>query len=77
VNVVGMRRAGMSSVDVEAVRHAFHVLYRQSQPISLSLLQLEQELGHNPAVAEMLTFIHNSRRGINLCVDHDERGEAA
>lgn len=76
VNVVGMRRAGMTQAQMNAVRHAFHVLYRQGHTISFALDHLERELGEIDAVAEMISFIRQSTRGINVLEEHS-RGTAA
>jgi UDP-N-acetylglucosamine acyltransferase len=64
VNVVGMRRTGMSASHIDAVRKAFHILYREGHLVSAALAKIEQELGSNAAVAEMVAFIRNSTRGI-------------
>jgi len=76
INVVGMRRAGMSHAQVDAVRRAYHLLFRQGQVLPSALAQIEQELGHIDAVAEMVTFIRQSKRGINWARGLD-REEAA
>ena len=62
VNVVGMRRAGMTQAQINAVRHAFHVLYRQGQTVPAALEHLEKELGDIDAVVEMISFIRQSTR---------------
>ncbi len=64
VNIVGMRRAGIPNAQIEAVRRAFHILYREQLPIPAALTRVEQELGQDPAVAELVTFIRRSTRGI-------------
>jgi UDP-N-acetylglucosamine acyltransferase len=66
VNVVGMRRAGVSTAGIEAVRKAYHIIYRDELLLPQSLAQVEAELGHVAEVAEMLAFIRTSSRGINL-----------
>jgi UDP-N-acetylglucosamine acyltransferase len=66
VNVVGMRRAGLSNAQIEAVRKAYHVLYRSGLALPGALARLEQELGAADVVAEMVRFIRGSTRGINL-----------
>jgi UDP-N-acetylglucosamine acyltransferase len=69
VNVVGMRRAGMTSRQIDGVRQAYHILYRHSLTIPNALAQIERELGHVDSVVEMVTFIRRSTRGINLPAD--------
>jgi UDP-N-acetylglucosamine acyltransferase len=66
VNVIGMRRAGIVNGAIDAVRKAFHLLYRSDMVLSNSLPRIEQELGHIGEVAELLSFIRASKRGISL-----------
>jgi UDP-N-acetylglucosamine acyltransferase len=72
INVVGMRRAGMTQAQISAVRHAFHVLYRQGLTVPAALDHLEKELGGIDAVAEMITFIRQSTRGISVVDEHNQ-----
>ena len=65
VNVVGMRRAGMAGEQIQGVRRAYQILYREGRVLSAALGQIEQELGDCDAVLEMVAFIRQSRRGIN------------
>lgn len=71
VNVVGMRRAGISSASIDAVRRAFHILYRSHMLLPASLAHIERDLGQVPEVAEMLAFIRSSSRGIILNLDRE------
>jgi UDP-N-acetylglucosamine acyltransferase len=66
VNVVGMRRAGVSTEHIDAVRRAFHMLYLEHMVLPAALEKIERELGTVAEVAEMTAFIHASKRGINL-----------
>jgi UDP-N-acetylglucosamine acyltransferase len=65
VNVVGMRRAGISNDGINAVRRAFRILYREGLVIPTALARIDQELGSVDVVAEMVAFIRESARGIN------------
>ncbi len=65
VNVIGMRRAGLAHDQINAVRKAFRILYRQGLVIPNALGRIEQELGGYPAVEELVAFIRQSSRGIN------------
>jgi UDP-N-acetylglucosamine acyltransferase len=76
INVVGMRRAGMSTAHIDAVRRAFHIIFREGHLIPTALAHIEQELGTVPAVAELIAFIRRSTRGINLKLVRGH-GEAA
>jgi UDP-N-acetylglucosamine acyltransferase len=70
VNVVGMRRAGISNASIDAVRQAFSILFRTHGTLAPALAQVEKELGHVAEVAEMVAFIRASSRGINFGARH-------
>lgn len=74
VNVVGMRRAGVGADQINAVRQAFRVLYLEKNILPVALGKVEAQFGHHSAVAEMLSFIRSSERGINFGRDHDRQG---
>jgi UDP-N-acetylglucosamine acyltransferase len=69
VNVVGMRRAGIKTASIDAVRKAFHIIFRQENVLPFALAQVEQELATVPEVRELVQFIRNSRRGISGFVE--------
>jgi UDP-N-acetylglucosamine acyltransferase len=71
VNVVGMRRAGIPNAHIDAVRRAFHLLYRSQMVVPAALEHMERDLGHIAEVAEMIAFIRASSRGIILHMDRD------
>ncbi len=71
VNVVGMRRAGIPGAEIDAVRHAYHTIYREAHILPAALAIVEKEGGHIPAVAEMIAFIRQSKRGINPARDRE------
>src|SRR6516165_9085628 len=53
VNVIGMRRAGITRPEIDAVRRAFHTLFRRGLTLPAALAQLQLELAESAAVAEM------------------------
>ncbi len=65
VNVVGMRRAGLGGDKIDAVRRAYHIIFREKQAMPQALARVEKELGAVDVVQELLNFIRNSSRGIN------------
>jgi UDP-N-acetylglucosamine acyltransferase len=65
VNVIGMRRAGVPRPDIDAVRRAFHLLFRRGLTLPAALAQIEATLPGSVAVAEMVAFLRQTRRGIN------------
>jgi UDP-N-acetylglucosamine acyltransferase len=70
VNVVGMRRAQMPPDARRAVRRAYGVLYRSGLTVSHAVGELQAQSGE-PYVAELLTFIAGSTRG--LCAPRARR----
>jgi UDP-N-acetylglucosamine acyltransferase len=75
INTIGMRRAGMMATEIQGVRKAFAFIYVDHLPIPAALLRMEAELGHIPAVRELVEFIRSSKRGIcgahRFSVDED------
>jgi UDP-N-acetylglucosamine acyltransferase len=69
INVVGMRRAGITNDSINAIRRAFRILYREGLVIPAALARIEQELGTVDAACELVTFIRQSTRGINMFRD--------
>lgn len=63
LNIVGMRRAGMSRDEIAAVKHAFKTLFRSKLRLEEAIAQLEAENPIAP-VKEMLEFCKTSKRGI-------------
>lgn len=77
VNVIGMRRAGMPTAEIQAVRKAFKMIYRERLTVSAAVLRIEAELGHVPAVRELIDFIRSSKRGICGAARFDAGAEEA
>lgn len=78
VNVVGMRRAGLAGAQIDAVRRAYHVLFREGLTIPNALARVERELGSVDVVGELVDFIRHSSRGISTMRDrgHDASGRS-
>jgi UDP-N-acetylglucosamine acyltransferase len=73
VNVIGMRRAGIPSAHIDAVRLAFRIIYHRGLLVPEALREVEREAGGVPEAAELVAFIRASTRGIIL---HTERAAA-
>ncbi len=63
LNVVGMRRAGMSADDRAAAKAAFKILYHSGLNVSQAMLELAANFSAGPG-HEMRDFIAASKRGI-------------
>lgn len=64
VNTIGMRRAGIPSAEIQAVRRAFSMVYIDRLTLPAALMRMEAELGHFASIQELVAFIRSSKRGI-------------
>lgn len=64
INVVGLKRAGISSKSIHALRHAFTTLFGTRQNLKLAVERLEKSGDLAPEVIEMVDFIRASKRGV-------------
>lgn len=64
VNVIGMKRAGIPTAEIQGVRRAYKAINRCGLTVAAALAKIEAEDGHLPAVAELVAFIRQSKRGI-------------
>jgi UDP-N-acetylglucosamine acyltransferase len=65
LNIVGLRRAGISAQSIAALREAFRVLYKEGRTLRAALDRIAEDLGAVPEVAEFVAFIRESTLGIN------------
>lgn len=77
VNIIGMKRAGIPTAEIQAVRKCFRMIYLERLAITTALEKMEIEMGHFPAVRELVAFIRSSKRGICGTYRVDDRLEAA
>lgn len=65
INIVGMRRAGISEHAIDAVREAFRMIYRKKRSLAEVHDHFNQQLdGIIPIeLSTLLTFIENQRKG--------------
>ncbi len=66
LNVVGMRRYGISQDDRELIKQAYKILYRENLNTKQAIEKIEtvEELKNNTYVRELVEFVKNSSRGI-------------
>jgi len=75
INVVGMRRMGMPSEEIDDVKWAYKTLYRRRLPLPRALDELRTR-ADRPRVAECLAFLESSKRGLVPAVGDRRRGTA-
>ena len=64
LNIVGLRRRGFASTDIEALKKAYKYLYDKSLNVSQAVVKIEAELGDNKFVRQVLEFVKSSKRGL-------------
>ncbi len=65
INLIGMRRSGMSREDIDTVKWVYKTLVRSRMPPKRALNVLRAR-GDEPLVREYIEFIESSKRGICL-----------
>jgi UDP-N-acetylglucosamine acyltransferase len=65
LNVIGLRRAGVSGESIAALREAFRILYKEGRTQRAAIDRIEADLSHVPEVMEFITFVRESTLGIN------------
>ncbi len=74
VNIVGMRRAGLATAEISAIRHAFRLLNRSGLTIPAAVAELEAAYPQVPSVRVLIDFLRTSRRGV--CLSRGKRDDA-
>lgn len=66
LNTTGLTRGGVAAAHREALKQAFALLYRQQLALPTAVARMEDELGADPYVRQMIAFLTGGthRRGI-------------
>lgn len=64
LNREGMKRHGFSRDDINTLRKAYKIVYREGNTVAQALEQLAKMVESSPVVAVFMDFIANSQRGI-------------
>ncbi len=75
INSIGLRRAGVKTPVISALRHAFMALFGVRQNLKLAMERLEASGPLAPEVAELLAFIRESKRGVAFGPYQSREGE--
>jgi UDP-N-acetylglucosamine acyltransferase len=73
LNVIGMRRSGMPSDQIDDVKWVYRTLYRGGLDLQDAVRELRTR-GERPMVAEYLEFLEQSKRGLCPGVGDARRG---
>lgn len=76
VNVIGLRRRGFSSEQIERIRDIYRVIYDSDMNVSDACRKVEETFEQTPEKRAILDFIASSKRGIikrnpNVIADED------
>src|SRR5580658_5631707 len=63
LNLVGLKRAGFTAAEIQALKAAYRILYRSRLKLEVALNRIEAELSGEPA-RRLVEFIRSSKRGI-------------
>ncbi|HEX8286160.1 MAG TPA: acyl-ACP--UDP-N-acetylglucosamine O-acyltransferase [Pyrinomonadaceae bacterium] len=64
LNTVGMKRRGYPQETADALHHAFRLLLSSKLNTTQALSRIRDEIADSPEVAELISFIETSRRGV-------------
>lgn len=64
INSVGLARHGFTEEKIGQIKDAYRVLFRSKLPLDEALDRLRTELGGNPEVEVLLSFVASSKRGL-------------
>lgn len=64
LNVIGLRRRGFKTDDIETLKEAYKYLYDRSLNVTQAVDIIEKKLGSNIYVRKILSFLSGTKRGI-------------
>lgn len=64
LNVVGLRRRGFKSEDIQMLKEAYRYLYDKSLNVTQAIEIIESKFGSNNYVRKVLNFLSGTKRGI-------------
>jgi UDP-N-acetylglucosamine acyltransferase len=75
LNVVGMRRRGMTKADIHGVRNAYRALFFGEGDFRGRVDQVAAEFGDNAQVAKIIAFIRAGKRPLTMAIKRSETDE--
>jgi len=64
VNSIGLARHGFSEEQIARVKEAYRILFRSKLPLDEAMERLRTELGDQPEIQMLLSFVSTSQRGM-------------
>lgn len=79
LNVIGLKRAGFTNHDINALKHVTKLFYQEKLPLDhiQALAQQEPDWGLVACVEQFLSFIANSKRGVSrrAAINNNKKNE--
>lgn len=66
LNLIGLKRAGISYETISALKEAFTILFREKLPMQDAVAKVEAEVPQLPQVVQLLDFLKTTKRGVLL-----------
>jgi UDP-N-acetylglucosamine acyltransferase len=76
LNVVGMRRRGLSKDEIHRLRKAYDSMFFGAGTFRERLDKLESETGNDPLVAEVIAFIRSGSRPLTMAIRRAQTQES-
>ena len=77
LNVIGMRRRGLTKDDVHRVREAYQALFFEAGEFRARVDRVAADFGDDPLVAKIVEFIRTGKRPFTMAVKRNEADEDA
>ncbi len=74
VNVIGMRRAGMSGDEIAMVKNAYRMLFWHTGVESERIERVRERFDNHPLVSEILNFMEDTKRGVLMARGRADSG---
>jgi len=74
LNLIGLRRRGFEREEIDTLRQAFDLLFRNEGTLADRLLQVEAAMGETDMVAEMVAFVRSTEASRALLTPRAEHG---
>lgn len=74
LNIVGLRRKGLSHDAITALKQAWRVLFVSGGAIRAAMGRVREDYGDVPEVVEILAFLETTKRGISRPAAADHQG---
>jgi UDP-N-acetylglucosamine acyltransferase len=64
LNLIGLKRSGATSAEMEIIRDCYRLLYSESLTVDTAVEKMQKELGPSPLKDAFIEFVRTSERGV-------------